>query len=67
MIKEKNRNLIKNYDEQIDVIDEYFIKKRELLLSIYTRCDIALRRLMREILYVLQKEKFSKKRKTFLL
>ncbi len=31
MIKEKNRNLIKNYNEQIDVINEYFIKKSEYL------------------------------------
>ncbi len=31
MIKEKNRNLIKNYNEQIDVIDEYFTERREYL------------------------------------
>jgi phosphate/sulfate permease len=31
MIKKKNRNLIKNYNEQIDVIDEYFTKKHEYL------------------------------------
>ncbi len=29
MIKKKNRNLIKNYNEQIDVIDEYFTKRNE--------------------------------------
>jgi hypothetical protein len=38
-----------------------------LLLLIHTRCDIVLRRRMREILYVLQKEKFSKRRKILLL
>ncbi len=31
MIKEKNRNLIKNYNEQIDVIDEYLIERNEYL------------------------------------
>ncbi len=31
MIKKKNRNLIKNYNEQIDVIDEYSIDKRKYL------------------------------------
>jgi phosphate/sulfate permease len=31
MIKEENRNLIKDYNEQIDVIDEYFTKRREYL------------------------------------
>jgi hypothetical protein len=31
MIKEENRNLIKDYNEQIDVIDEYFTEKREYL------------------------------------
>jgi hypothetical protein len=31
MIKKRNRNLIKNYNEQIDVINEYFIKKRKYL------------------------------------
>jgi hypothetical protein len=31
MIKEKNRNLIKNYNEQIDVINEYFIERNEYL------------------------------------
>ncbi len=31
MIKKKNRNLIKNYNEQIDMIDEYFIDKRKYL------------------------------------
>ncbi len=29
MIKKENRNLIKNYNEQIDVIDEYFIERNE--------------------------------------
>jgi superoxide dismutase len=29
MIKKKNRNLIKNYNDQIDVIDEYFTKRNE--------------------------------------
>jgi hypothetical protein len=33
MIKEKNRNLIKNYNEQIDVIDEYFIERNEYLVK----------------------------------
>jgi 2-keto-4-pentenoate hydratase/2-oxohepta-3-ene-1,7-dioic acid hydratase in catechol pathway len=31
MIKEENRNLIKDYNEQIDVIDEYLTKRREYL------------------------------------
>jgi uncharacterized coiled-coil protein SlyX len=31
MIKKKNRNLMKNYNDQIDVIDEYFTKKNEYL------------------------------------
>jgi hypothetical protein len=31
MIKEKNRNLIKDYNEQIDVIDEYFTERKEYL------------------------------------
>ncbi len=31
MIKEKNRNLIKNYNEQMNVIDEYFTERREYL------------------------------------
>jgi uncharacterized coiled-coil protein SlyX len=31
MIKKKNRNLIKNYNDQIDVIDEYFTKRNEYL------------------------------------
>ncbi len=31
MIKKKNRNLIKNYNKQIDVIDEYLIDKRKYL------------------------------------
>jgi hypothetical protein len=38
-----------------------------LLLLIHTRCDIVLRRLMRKILYISQKEKFSRERKTLLL
>jgi ABC-type multidrug transport system fused ATPase/permease subunit len=38
-----------------------------LLLLIYTHYDIVLRWFMREMLYILQKEKSSKKRKTFLL
>jgi hypothetical protein len=29
MIKKENRNLIKNYNEQIDVIDEYFIERNK--------------------------------------
>jgi hypothetical protein len=33
MIKEKNRNLIKNYNEQIDVIDEYLIERNEYLVK----------------------------------
>jgi hypothetical protein len=33
MIKEENRNLIKNYNEQIDVIDEYFIERNEYLVK----------------------------------
>ncbi len=33
MIKKKNRNLIKNYNDQIDVIDEYFTKKNEYLVK----------------------------------
>jgi CDP-diglyceride synthetase len=37
-----------------------------LLLLIHTHYDIVLRRLMRKILYVLQKEKFSKRRKILL-
>jgi 5'-3' exonuclease len=31
MIKKKNRNLIKDYNEQIDVIDEYLTERREYL------------------------------------
>jgi alkyl sulfatase BDS1-like metallo-beta-lactamase superfamily hydrolase len=31
MIKKKNRNLIKNYNEQVDVIDEYLIERNEYL------------------------------------
>ncbi len=31
MIKKKNRNLIKNYNDQIDVIDEYFTKRNKYL------------------------------------
>ncbi len=31
MIKEKSRNLIKNYNEQMNVIDEYFTERREYL------------------------------------
>ncbi len=31
MIKKKNRNLIKNYNDQIDVINEYFTKRNEYL------------------------------------
>ncbi len=33
MIKEKNRNLIKNYNEQIDVIDEYLIERNEYFVK----------------------------------
>ncbi len=33
MIKKKNRNLIKNYNDQIDVIDEYFTKKNEYFVK----------------------------------
>jgi hypothetical protein len=33
MIKEKNRNLIKNYNEQVDVINKYFTKKNEYLVK----------------------------------
>jgi hypothetical protein len=31
MIKKKNRNLIKNYNDQVDVIDEYLIERNEYL------------------------------------
>ncbi len=31
MIKKKNRNLIKNYNDHIDVINEYFTKRNEYL------------------------------------
>ncbi len=31
MIKKKNRNLIKNYNDQIDVINEYFTKRNDIL------------------------------------
>jgi phosphate/sulfate permease len=31
MIKEENRNLIKNYNDQVDLIDEYFIERNEYL------------------------------------
>jgi hypothetical protein len=31
MIKKQNRNLIKNYNEQIDVTDEYFIERNKYL------------------------------------
>ncbi len=31
MIKKKNWNLIKNYNNQVDVIDEYFIERNEYL------------------------------------
>ncbi len=31
MIKKKNRNLIKNYNDQVDVIDEYLTKRNEYL------------------------------------
>ncbi len=31
MIKEENRNLIKNYNDQVDVIDEYLTKRNEYL------------------------------------
>jgi hypothetical protein len=33
MIKEKNRNLIKNYNDQVDVINEYFTKRNEYLVK----------------------------------
>jgi hypothetical protein len=33
MIKKENRNLIKNYNEQIDVIDEYLIERNEYLVK----------------------------------
>jgi 5'-3' exonuclease len=33
MIKKKNRNLIKNYNNQIDVIDEYLTKRNEYLVK----------------------------------
>jgi hypothetical protein len=33
MIKEENRNLIKNYNDQVDVIDEYFTKRNEYLMK----------------------------------
>ncbi len=33
MIKKKNRNLIKNYNDQIDVIDEYLTKRNEYLVK----------------------------------
>ncbi len=33
MIKEENRNLIKDYNEQIDVIDEYLIERNEYLVK----------------------------------
>ncbi len=31
MIKKRNRNLIKNYNDQIDVINKYFIERNEYL------------------------------------
>ncbi len=31
MIKKKNRNLIKNYNDQVDVIDEYLIERNKYL------------------------------------
>jgi hypothetical protein len=31
MIKKKNRNLIENYNDQVDVIDEYLIKRNKYL------------------------------------
>jgi hypothetical protein len=33
MIKEENRNLIKNYNDQVDVINEYFTKRNEYLVK----------------------------------
>jgi hypothetical protein len=33
MIKEENRNLIKNYNDQVDVIDEYLTKRNEYLVK----------------------------------
>jgi hypothetical protein len=33
MIKKKNRNLINNYNDQIDVIDEYLMKRNEYLVK----------------------------------
>jgi hypothetical protein len=33
MIKKKNRNLIKNYNDQIDIIDEYLTKRNEYLVK----------------------------------
>jgi hypothetical protein len=33
MIKEENRNLIKNYNDQVDVIDEYFTERNEYLVK----------------------------------
>ncbi len=32
-IKKENRNLIKNYNDQVDVIDEYFTKRNEYLVK----------------------------------
>jgi hypothetical protein len=33
MIKKKNRNLIKNYNDQVDAINEYFTKRNEYLVK----------------------------------
>ncbi len=33
MIKEENRNLVKNYNDQVDVINEYFTKRNEYLVK----------------------------------
>jgi hypothetical protein len=49
---EKNARYLKCYFNIIIIINSY-------------SCNIVLRRFMRKILYVLQKKKFSKERKTF--
>jgi hypothetical protein len=33
MIKEENRNLIKNYNDQVDVINKYFTKRNDYLVK----------------------------------
>jgi hypothetical protein len=67
----KNFHQIANSDAKCKTyISSDFEQKRRnilLLLLIHTRCDIVLRRFMRKMLYILQKEKFSRERKILLL